>query len=623
MIRFLNFDQISEETKIKGDCHPNYIGALCYNCKKGLARMKANSVCRNCDELYVIYIKMFFSSIFLVGYVVMQAKIFSDVEKKDANVAILMKIFVNHLQTISLINLIDLGWTVEFDFYFSLQDYLSFITEDFFIIDCLVQTINENLLLQKVIFTILVPLILSLIMMVIWIFAFIVLYYWNQAAVNHKLYSYLKNKMRITFLIFIFILYSEIVRKSFSLLNCISIDNSTLKTVLQFSPDVECWTPSHRLWVLSVSLPGLMVWGVLAPGFILFVLRRHRERIYEFIAITKIKKEPLFNNSLMMSGKKSNFVKKVSIYIENGLARLMFEEKKLDRFAIGYESKNLQCLEYTEYHVLGRGEMKKEIIKYNIKREKKHKNLNFKELNFFENYSLITQVNEFISYFQTEDISLRDISQYQFEQYLSFKKITYQQVDFDLRSSKNKKKLHSTFTRIQPKIIKKSEIPKGFLLLIKNLGFLYRGYRKEAYYWELVIFTRKFILIFIGVFTEFFPKQIKPTMLLIILISYICLQTHFQPFQRIYLNNLETMSLITAFLTACVGILLFSEHMKPFAVLFVFVVFAINCMFLVLWTKNVLVDGNLYLKLKSFTRKMMRRQKNFKNNFLQAKNIIF
>ena len=426
--------------------------------------------------------------------------------------------------------------------------------------------------------------------------------------------------MKITFLIFIFLLYSEIVRKSFSLLNCISIDDNTTKKVLQLSPDVECWTENHRFWVLSVSLPGLMVWGVLTPSFIFVVLRKHKSKIYEFITIAKLKKR--FSNLFIKNNEGKNLIKKVCVYMEEALAYRVLEKKEISIFALGYEHKKMQCLEYTEIKVLERQKMKMEIIKNKIKM-RKGLNANCKESKFFESYSLITQIDDFKSCFQTEDVSLRDISQYEFDQYLSFQKITYQQVDFDLRSWKNKKKLHSVITRIQPKIIKKSEIPKGFLLLIKNLGFLYRGYRKEAYYWELVIFTRKFILIFIGVFTEFFPKQIKPTMLLIILISYICLQTHFQPFQRIYLNNLETMSLITAFLTACVGILLFSEHMKPFAVLFVFVVFAINCMFLLSWTKNVLIDGKLLSKIIQFTENFLLKQNKLKNNYSVTKNIIY
>ncbi len=52
--------------------------------------------------------------------------------------------------------------------------------------------------------------------------------------------------------------------------------------------------------------------------------------------------------------------------------------------------------------------------------------------------------------------------------------------------------------------------------IVVNFGFFYRGYSKDCYYWEIVMFSRKFLLIFIGVFTEFFPKNAKATIFLVI-----------------------------------------------------------------------------------------------------------
>ena len=38
------------------------------------------------------------------------------------------------------------------------------------------------------------------------------------------------------------------------------------------------------------------------------------------------------------------------------------------------------------------------------------------------------------------------------------------------------------------------------LVVKEKLGFLFRGYRKKLYYWEIVIMYRKIALIFISVF---------------------------------------------------------------------------------------------------------------------------
>ena len=94
-------------------------------------------------------------------------------EKKEPCRVICIKLLLNHLQTVGLIGLIDLGWTLDFNIYFDLQDYISFLTEDFLVIDCFVQNINENLLVIKIIFTTLIPIILSLLMLFLWLGLFI------------------------------------------------------------------------------------------------------------------------------------------------------------------------------------------------------------------------------------------------------------------------------------------------------------------------------------------------------------------------------------------------------------------------------------------------------------------
>ena len=70
------------ENLIKGECLEGHWGALCYECKKGLARFKAKSLCKPCDEQPLIYIKLTLSAIFLIAYILFQANIFSRMELK-------------------------------------------------------------------------------------------------------------------------------------------------------------------------------------------------------------------------------------------------------------------------------------------------------------------------------------------------------------------------------------------------------------------------------------------------------------------------------------------------------------------------------------------------------------
>ena len=142
---------------IRGECLEGHWGALIYECTKGLARFRPKSLCKPYDVQPLIYIKMIISTLFLIMYIIFQAKIFSKMERKEPNIAICIKLLLNHLQSVGLIGLIDLGWTLDFKFYFSFQDYISFLTEDFLVIDCFVRNIDEDILVIKIIFSTLLP----------------------------------------------------------------------------------------------------------------------------------------------------------------------------------------------------------------------------------------------------------------------------------------------------------------------------------------------------------------------------------------------------------------------------------------------------------------------------------
>ena len=121
------------------------------------------------------------------------------------------------------------------------------------------------------------------------------------------------------------------------------------------------------------------------------------------------------------------------------------------------------------------------------------------------------------------------------------------------------------------------------LNIVLNFGFFYRGYNQRCYFWEIVIFSRKFLLIFIGVFTEFFPKDAKATVFLVVISFYLYFQITYKPFKYDYLNRLENFSLLVCFLTGNIGILLFSEEIKPYAFLFVLLVALLNLGLVFFW----------------------------------------
>ena len=90
------------------------MGNVCFYCKFGYARFKSSSECEECGQLAIIYVKMFLSLLFIVVYIAFQVKIFSRNKQDDPHLAVLMKLFLNHFQNMSLVNLIDIGLAGKF-----------------------------------------------------------------------------------------------------------------------------------------------------------------------------------------------------------------------------------------------------------------------------------------------------------------------------------------------------------------------------------------------------------------------------------------------------------------------------------------------------------------------------
>eukprot|EP00347_Sterkiella_histriomuscorum_P017716 403348268 len=133
-------------------------------------------------------------------------------------------------------------------------------------------------------------------------------------------------------------------------------------------------------------------------------------------------------------------------------------------------------------------------------------------------------------------------------------------------------KLYSLFVAVPSMIVWGLGIPFfAFLLLTKvrlildkiesreRLGFLYRGYRKQFYFWEIIIMYRKIALIFISVFVSTYGVIAQALIVFILLIVFLFFNIKKQPFQTLALNDLETLSLLTSMITIYCGLFFVSS----------------------------------------------------------------
>jgi hypothetical protein len=118
------------------------------------------------------------------------------------------------------------------------------------------------------------------------------------------------------------------------------------------------------------------------------------------------------------------------------------------------------------------------------------------------------------------------------------------------------------------------------------LTFLYRGYTEECYYWEIYIFARKFILTLFSVITKVLDKTSKSALLVLFLVTFLEINLAVSPYYSIIVNRIEKMSIFLSFLTANVGIVLWTYN--DWSVPLVGLILALNLLFMVSWVLAVL-----------------------------------
>jgi hypothetical protein len=93
----------------------------------------------------------------------------------------------------------------------------------------------------------------------------------------------------------------------------------------------------------------------------------------------------------------------------------------------------------------------------------------------------------------------------------------------------------------------------------RKFGFLYNGYKRHNYFWEIVIMYRKVICIFIAVFLKKTGIVVQALILLIILVLFMQGNATNRPFSARALNDIENLSLSTQIATIYCGIFFISS----------------------------------------------------------------
>lgn len=143
----------------------------------------------------------------------------------------------------------------------------------------------------------------------------------------------------------------------------------------------------------------------------------------------------------------------------------------------------------------------------------------------------------------------------------------------------------------------------------KMFSFFYKDLRVEFYYWECIIFLRKFALSAFVNLPEILPEEINNLFLLLILLGFILITMLTRPYIFNKANNLEIYSLIVCIYSLFSSIILNSNCSDSFKLIIAITFFIFNLHFMIICVVYSFCDLKNKLKETKYGR--------FYQNFLQ------
>ena len=85
------------------------------------------------------------------------------------------------------------------------------------------------------------------------------------------------------------------------------------------------------------------------------------------------------------------------------------------------------------------------------------------------------------------------------------------------------------------------------------MGFLFNGFREKRYYWEVILISRKVLIIGSAVFLSTISPETQVLVNMFILTMSILIHLKYHPYYTPVLNKMETYSLVVTIITMYAG----------------------------------------------------------------------
>ena len=275
-----NDDVSTEDLDPLGKCADGYLGNLCYNCLPGYARGN-NYQCINCHKsvvAYLIVVVMMLLQVGVIGYGVRETLKQDSTQQSDASNAILLRIIINYSQMFTWLMGISIDWPGAMKSFLNFSDKLYSISEELSAVDCFFSigklTIMKDTVFFKALLSNMNPIMICLAGTFFWVVYF---KRTKRPIIRNREFT---NRLITTIIIVCFSMQATIVKTSFGLFQCKNLYRSDEpKEYLVEDYSIKCWQGKHITWIFMLLLPSLIIWILVLPGIILYVLRKNKRNL--------------------------------------------------------------------------------------------------------------------------------------------------------------------------------------------------------------------------------------------------------------------------------------------------------------------------------------------------------
>ena len=636
---------------VHGRCREGNSENLCFYCDFGYGRFDKKDYCEKCASIGVqVYARLVFYGFLMIAYIMLNchfAESFKNKGGKDeSNMSTFTKFLVNHSQQVSVILMSSEMPVGSIASFFQASDYISFSNGNAISNDCMMQQIffeKESFVILKEIFSLVMPIIFCCLSFLIWTMIHYSLSFTNKFSYLFdkipKTLQQLRKKATLFMVISTFIFYALILKSCFNLFNCIKIDSDDTVTYLKDSPNLQCWGLTHSNYVIFIGLPGIIVWGISFPFFLMFILWKNhnlmsmaaksgldeverkqvtikqslrQESTRKNISLRQKKKEEDDDDSPDSArSKKSNKGDDVSKQNQNTTVNnYKTEAAALNSFKPDTQPniKNTEEMEVIDLTKPNEAAEEKATIplflKVNIKNEESNKKKETK-VNFTE--------------------PKKDKNTLKKEESLQEKKTDGPNIySFNtMKSELSKEDVNKVITVLKISKVFKSEEEKrkyvaqslDSLNSSRTFVFFYRDFKNKFYYWESLIFFRKFLITFISTLNETIPIEPKTLLMMIFISVYIHLTGKRWPYKENLCNYLEMISLYALGITVFANLIFNSETYQALKIFFFIATLISNLIFYgITGYKIIIILQTTISKQKTQIMRMTSRVKSIKEN---------